>query len=82
MTGTYILTALFSHDDKIITGLTTNTLLHDGKETVVGSSQHNRYPSNSGVIRGGMNYAKGNRFFGAYYRYNPQKAACTTQARN
>ena len=65
----------FSHDDKIITGLTTNTLLHDGKETVVGSSQHNRYPSNSGVIRGGMNYAKGNRCFGTYYCYNPQKSS-------
>lgn len=69
----------FNHNDKIITGSTTNALLYDGKETVIGSSQHNRYPSDSGSIRGGLNYAKANRCFGAYYRYNPEKS-CLSNA--
>lgn len=62
----------YNHDDKLIKGTTTNTLIYNDRETVVGSSQHNRFPSNTGTIRGGFNYAKGNQSFGSYYRYNPE----------
>ena len=67
----------YNHDDKIIKGTTTNTLTYDGKETIVGSSQHNRFPSNTGTICGGFNYAQGNQSFGAYYRYNPERGDFT-----
>lgn len=67
----------FNHDDKIIKGTTTNTIILSGTETVVGSSQHNRFPSNTGTIRGGFNYALGNQSFGAYYRYNPERGNFT-----
>lgn len=66
------LNGTFNHNDNIIKGTTTNMLVHNGKETVAGSSQHNRFLSNTGVVRGGFNYAQGNRSFGAYYRYNPE----------
>lgn len=67
------LNGTFNHDDKIIKGTTTNTLIYNGAETVVGSSQHNNFPSNTGVIRGGFNYTQGNQSFGAYYRYNLER---------
>ncbi len=67
----------YNHDDKIIKGLTTNTLTYNGTETVVGSSQHNNFLSNTGIIRGGFNYTLGNQSFGAYYRYNPERGNFT-----
>ena len=54
-------------------GVTTNTLVYDGKETVVGSSQNNSFPTTVGVIKAGFNYANGPQSFGAYYRYNPER---------
>ena len=54
-------------------GMTTNTLVYDGKETVVGSSQNNSFPTTVGVIKAGFNYANGPQSFGAYYRYNPER---------
>lgn len=63
----------YAHNNSLIKGTTTNTLLYDGKETIVGSSQHKTYPTNVGVVKAGFNYASGDQSFGAYYRYNPEK---------
>lgn len=71
------LNGAFNHDDNIIKGTTTNSLVYNGKETVIGSSQHNRFTSNTGAIRSGFNYANGNLSFGAYYRYNPERGDFT-----
>lgn len=54
-------------------GATTNTLVYDGKETVVGSCQYNSFPTTTGVVKGGFNYSHGAQSFGAYYRYNPER---------
>lgn len=62
-----------NHNNSLAKGLTTNTLVYEGKETVVGSSQHNSYPTTTGVVKAGFNYANGPQSFGAYYRYNPER---------
>ena len=62
-----------NRNNSLAKGTTTNTLLFAGKETVVGSSQHNSFPTTTGVIKGGFNYSHGAQFFGAYYRYNPER---------
>lgn len=62
-----------NHNNSLAKGLTTNTLVYEGKETVVGSSQHNSYPTTTGVVKAGFNYADGPQSFGAYYRYNPER---------
>lgn len=62
-----------NHNNLIAKGSTTNTLVFDGKETIVGSTQHNNYPITTGVIKGGFNYAHGPQSFGVYYRYNPER---------
>lgn len=62
-----------NHNNSIAKGSTTNTLVFDGKETIVGSTQHNNYPITTGVIKGGFNYAHGPQSFGVYYRYNPER---------
>ncbi|MDO5396122.1 MAG: outer membrane beta-barrel family protein [Bacteroidales bacterium] len=67
----------FNHNDNLIKGSTTNTLIYEGKKTVVGGSQHNRFPSDTGTVRGGFNYARGSQSFGAYYRYNPERGDFT-----
>ena len=54
-------------------GVTTNTLVYDGKKTSIGSSQHILYPTTTGVVKAGVNYANGPQSFGAYYRYNPER---------
>ena len=54
-------------------GVTANTLVYDGKKTVVGSSQHISNPTTTGVVKAGFNYADGPQSFGAYYRYNPER---------
>ncbi len=61
-----------NHNNSLAKGVTTNTLVYEGKETVVGSSQHNTYPTTTGVVKAGFNYANGPQSFGAYYRYNPE----------
>ena len=55
-------------------GATTNTLVYDGKKTVIGSSQHNSHPTTTGVVKAGFNYANGPQSFGTYYRYNPERS--------
>lgn len=62
-----------NHNNSVAKGSTTNTLVYDGKETIVGSTQHNSYPTTTGVIKGGFNYSHGPQSFGAYYRYNPER---------
>lgn len=62
-----------NHNNSLIKGTTTNSLVYQGKETVVGSSQHNSYPTTVGVAKAGFNYSKGAQSFGAYYRYNPER---------
>lgn len=62
-----------NHNNSLAKGLTTNTLVYEGKETVVGSSQHNTYPTTTGVVKAGFNYANGPQSFGAYSRYNPER---------
>lgn len=62
-----------NHNNSLIKGTTTNLLVYQGKETVVGSSQHNSYPTTVGVAKAGFNYSKGAESFGAYYRYNPER---------
>lgn len=59
-------------NNSLAKGMTTNTLIYEGEKTVVGSSQHNTYPTTTGVVKAGFNYANGPQSFGAYYRYNPE----------
>lgn len=62
-----------NHNNSLAKGVTTNTLIYEGKATIVGSSQHNSYPTTTGVVKAGFNYANGPQSFGAYYRYNPER---------
>lgn len=66
-------TATAAHNNSLTTGTTTNTLIYEGRETIVGSSQHNTYPSDNGTIKAGFNRSAGDGAFGAYYRYNPER---------
>lgn len=68
---------LVGHYDTEIRGVTTNTLLYDGKIAEVGSTQANRTPSTVGVVKAGFNYAGGERSLGASYRYNPEHGTLT-----
>lgn len=61
-----------NRNNSLAKGVTTNTLVYNGKETTVGSSQHNSYPTTTGIVKAGFNYATGPQSFGAYYRYNPE----------
>lgn len=62
-----------NHNNSVAKGSTVNTFIYEGKETVVGSSQHNSYPTTVGSVKAGFNYAAGSQSFGAYYRYNPER---------
>lgn len=62
-----------NHYNSLTNGETTNTLIYDGKKTVIGSSQHISSPTTTGVVKAGFNYANGPQSFGAYYRYNPER---------
>lgn len=62
-----------NRNNSLAKGVTTNTLVYNGKETTVGSSQHNSYPTTTGIVKAGFNYANGSQSFGAYYRYNPER---------
>lgn len=61
-----------NHNNSLAKGSTINTLIYNGKQTLVGSSQHNSYPTTAGTLKVGFNYAKGHQSFGAYYRFNPE----------
>lgn len=62
-----------NRNNSLVKGVTTNTLIYDGEEAIIGSSQHNSYPTTTGVVKAGFNYATGAQSFGAYYRYNPER---------
>lgn len=64
---------VINRDNTIMKGSTTNTLMYKGNETVVGSSQYNKYPTTTGMVRAGANYAKDSYSFGAFYRFNPER---------
>lgn len=65
--------ATVNHNNSLAKGFTTNTLIYEGKETIVGSCQRNSYPTTVGVVKAGFNYAAASQSFGAYYRYNPER---------
>ncbi len=69
----WFLDGAINRNNLLAKGSTTNTLDYDGKRTVVGSSQNNSYPTLTGSVRGGFNYAKDSYSFGAYYRLSPEK---------
>ena len=73
----FFLNGTLNHNNSLNKGTTTNTLIYNGTETVVGSRQYNSYPTTVGVIKGGLNYSHGSQSFGAYYRYNPERADFT-----
>lgn len=64
--------AKINRDNSLAKGSTTNTLIYDGKKTVVGSSQHNSYPTTTGFVKAGASYTSGAQSFGAYYNYSPE----------
>lgn len=68
-----------NHNNSLVKGVTTNTLVYDGRETIIGSSQHNSYPTTTGVIKGGFNYSHGSQAFGTYYQYNPEHGDFTNK---
>ena len=61
-----------NRNNSLAKGVTTNTLVYDGRVTTVGSSQNSLYPTTTGVVKAGFNYSDGPQSFGAYYRYNPE----------
>lgn len=62
-----------NYNNSLAKGWTENTFTYDGKKMIVGASQRNSYPTTTGVIKAGFNYAKDSQSFGAYYRYNPER---------
>ena len=69
----FFLNGTINHNNSVNRGSTTNTLVYEGKETVVGGSQFISFPTTTGVVKGGFNYSHGAQSFGAYYRYNPER---------
>lgn len=69
----FFASGLIARNNSLIKGTTINTLVYDGRETVVGSSQRKNYPSTVGVVKAGFNYSSGEQSFGGYYRYNPER---------
>ena len=63
-------TGTIARNNSLIKGTTTNTFDYDGVETVVGSSQHNIYPTVNGILKGGFNFSREAQSFGAYYRFS------------
>ena len=61
----FFLNETINRNNSQIKGATTNTLVYNGMETVVGSRQNNSYPTTVGVIKGGFNYSHGTQSFGA-----------------
>ena len=73
----FFLNGTINSNNSQIKGATTNTLVYNGMQTVVGSLQNNSYPTTVGVIKGGFNYSHDSQSVGAYYRYNPERADFT-----
>ncbi len=62
-----------NRDNFVIKGSTVNFLEYDRRQTTIGSSQYNTYPTTTGVVKAGLNYTDGPQSFGAYYRFNPER---------
>lgn len=73
----FFLNGLVNRNDFLAKGVTVNTLEYQGKETIVGSTQRNSYPTTTGMVKGGFNYSKGAQSLGAYYRFNPERGDFT-----
>lgn len=69
----FFATGVIARNNSEIRGTTTNILQYDGKETVVGGSQLNTYPTDNGSVKAGFNFGEGDRSFGAYYRFSPER---------
>lgn len=69
----FFVSGTLAHNNSLIKGSTTNTLMCNGVRTVAGSSQHKTYPTTTAPVKGGFNYADGSQSFGAYYRFNPER---------
>ncbi len=69
----FFVDAVINRDNTVMNGTTTNTLVYEGKQTTVGSTQHNSYPTTTGMVKSGFNYAAGTYSLGAYYLYNPER---------
>lgn len=69
----FFINVTLNRNNSLAKGITTNSLVYNGKETVIGSSQNNSYPTTTGVMKIGFNYSRGSQSFGAYYRYNPER---------
>lgn len=69
----FFLNGTINRNNSVNKGTTTNSLVYEGKETVIGSSHFNSFPTTTGVVKGGFNYSHGAQSFGAYYRYNPER---------
>lgn len=62
-----------NRDNFVIKGSTVNFLEYDRRQTTIGSSQYNTYPTTTGAVKAGLNYTDGPQSFGAYYRFNPER---------
>lgn len=69
----FFLNGTINRNNSVNKGTTTNSLVYEGKETVIGSSHFNSFPTTTGVVKGGFNYSHGAQSFGTYYRYNPER---------
>ena len=73
---------LIARNNSLIKGTTTNTLVYDGVQTVVGSSQTKSYPSTNGAVKAGFNYAAGGNRLAATTATIPSVDTSATSARN
>ncbi|MDE6301541.1 MAG: outer membrane beta-barrel family protein [Muribaculaceae bacterium] len=69
----FFLNGSINRNNSVIKGTTINSTVYEGNETVIGSSQHNSYPTTTGTVKAGFSYSTGTESFGAYYRYNPER---------
>lgn len=68
---------VINRNDEVSKGVTTNTLTYEGSPAIIGSSQHNSYPTLTGAVKAGLNYAEGSSSFGGYYTFNPERGNFT-----
>ena len=64
---------IITRNNSLIKGVTTNTLVYDDMETLIGSSQKKHNTSTNGAVKAGFNHSSGKQSFGGYYRYNPER---------
>lgn len=68
---------LVGRDEREIRGVTTNSLIYDGRPAVIGASQSNRVVTTAGAVKAGFNNVHGHRSLGMSYRYEPEKSDFT-----